>query len=710
MTRRTIACGNLLIGALLILSACQSAAPTPPASAAREPAAPAAAPDRADALLIYDADNRHVAEWGFQKVVRFYGLKLAEVDLSSTALTDALLRDEAQRYYPTVYIDAKTLESALDQPALALLKTAIVSGGVNLFVGALQSERASALSALTDGQIIGSAPRQDSRQDYVISTELPDITRELSGVVIRNDGPQQDFGLTLSGRPSHTEVIVSATDDQSQLYPLYARYRSGAGSVYVESGRSDPVIKHNRLEWLYRATRTGDAFKQPWFAQITPLLMFVRGTAGDEAWHRDQDYVNLTLDDPSLRMERFDYQGILKEAILHNFHFTVAMPPEDYAKSERPVIELFRSYPERLSLAQHGNNHDGYEFYRYAVDQTDEFPARPLAAQEADLVEGRTRMEAHARQTGIPYAPVMIFPYNIAPRRTLALLKRYNYQGTINSQDYPIDMERSEAWDAYMYPAELAYSNIAVIGRTGPQKRAYPFNLFIDQPVFMYVHKDFFSDIQAFNGIADAINNAEGDVEWQSIDAIMKHLYLEKRNDDGSIDVMFFGNDLIVSNNADEPRMYHLRRADDGATPIDQLLINGAPSPYTLADGRLAVDALIHAGSARELTVRYGAADRDFTLAADDITVERHGATATIAARVRNAGPAAGPVSAEIFDGQPFAGVSLGIGVAEQIKSGAAAAIQLDQAALSGDQVCVALDPYDVILETDEGNNIACTH
>lgn len=710
MTRRTIAFANLLIGLLVSLSACWSGAPVPPSNAEPEPVAQALAADRADALMIYDADHRHVSEWGFQKVVKFYGLKLAEVDLSSTALTDALLRDDAQAYYPTVYIDAKTLETALDQQALALLKTAIRSGGINLFVSALQSGNARALRQLTDGEITGSAQRQDSSQDYIISSALPEITRELSGVVIQNDGAQQDFGLTLSAQPSHTQVIVAATDDQNEQYPLYARYQNGVGSVHVVSNLADPVLKHNRLEWLYRAVRSGDTFKQPWFAQLVPMMMFVRATAGDEAWHRNLDYVNLTLDDPSLRVERFDYQGILKEAILHNFHLTIAMPPAAYVKSERPVIELFRSYPERLSLVQHGNNHDGYEFYQYAVDQKDEFPARTFVAQEADLVEGRTRMEAHKHQTGIPYAPVMIFPYNIGPEQTLALLKRYNFQGTINSRDYPIDMERNETWDAYMYPAELAYNNLAVIGRTGPQKRAYPFNLFIDQPVFMYVHKDFFSDMQAFNTFADTINNAEGAVEWQSIDAIMKRLYLEKRNDDGSIDVMFFGNDVVVSNNDDTSRMYHLRRADDGTMPIHQVTISGVPSEYALADNQLSVNVMIHAGSARELTVRYGAADRDFTLAAADISVQRHGTTATIAVRIANVGPTAGPVSAEVFDGQPYASVSLGIGVAEQIKPNGSAAIRLDTAGPIGGQICVALDPYDVILETDENNNIACTH
>ena len=60
----------------------------------------------------------------------------------------------------------------------------------------------------------------------------------------------------------------------------------------------------------------------------------------------------------------------------------------------------------------------------------------------------------------------MIFPENIAPTDTLSLLKEYNFQGTINSQDYPVDGQRDTGWSSYMYPAELSYANFAVLGRT----------------------------------------------------------------------------------------------------------------------------------------------------------------------------------------------------------------------------------------------------
>ena len=42
------------------------------------------------------------------------------------------------------------------------------------------------------------------------------------------------------------------------------------------------------------------------------------------------------------------------------------MPPVTYTKTEQLVTQLFTTRDDRLSVVQHGNNHDGYEFYKYA--------------------------------------------------------------------------------------------------------------------------------------------------------------------------------------------------------------------------------------------------------------------------------------------------------------------------------------------------------
>ncbi len=74
--------------------------------------------DLSDTLLLYDATDEQAADNNFRKISEYYGLKWAEVDLSSTALTEALLRDESGQYYRTIGVDVATLASRLDSTAI----------------------------------------------------------------------------------------------------------------------------------------------------------------------------------------------------------------------------------------------------------------------------------------------------------------------------------------------------------------------------------------------------------------------------------------------------------------------------------------------------------------------------------------------------------------------------------------------------------------
>jgi hypothetical protein len=338
-----------------------------------------------------------------------------------------------------------------------------------------------------------------------------------------------------------------------------------------------------------------------------PLFMFVRYTAGDEAWHRDQDYANFTLDDPPLQASAFDYAGILAAAQAHNFHFTLALPPARSVQRDAAVVDLFRRYPVRLSLVQHGNNHDGYEFYKYTVTSSDPYPARPYADQVADIREGETRVASLTAATGLPVGRAMVFPYNISPAQTLVYLKARNFLATVNSAEVPLDQARAAAWDSHMYPAEMSYASFAVILRYHAQSAPYPFDLFLDRPAWLYEHKDVFEadGIGWLNPIADAVNGLHGQVEWRSVSEILERLYLEKANDDGSQAVLYFTNLVRVANASSTAKLYHFRRQDNGNVPVAAVRVNGQPASYTLSGGWLEVSATLPPGSDATVEVVY---------------------------------------------------------------------------------------------------------
>jgi hypothetical protein len=359
-------------------------------------------------------------------------------------------------------------------------------------------------------------------------------------------------------------------------------------------------------------------YSPSYFSDIMPTMFFMRASLGNRVWHNDHRYANLTIDDPRL-VEPYgglSYVGLLKEMQTHNFHTTIAFIPRNWMASQDTVVEIFRRYPQYYSLVLHGNNHDGCEFYKYCASANDPFPARPFTVQETSIKEALQRMESFTRNTGIPYGKVMIFPLGIAPEATLALLKKYNFNITVNGKDIPLEATRSRRYSFNMYPANMDYANFASVVRrpylTPPpssefSSKSYIFDFFLGKPVLAYTHEDYFrGNIAAFNPVADAINSV-GRVEWQSLDYIAKHLYLQKANDDGSTDVQVYGNHFIVSNDTDSEQIYHIAKEETLNVPIVRLTVNGEEWEwkYDFDGGKLLLDLKVPARSSAEVVITY---------------------------------------------------------------------------------------------------------
>ncbi|MCP4536938.1 MAG: hypothetical protein GY832_07305 [Chloroflexi bacterium] len=559
-----------------------------------------------DALLLYDPANPRSTDINFQKVVEYYGLDCKYVDLTSTPLTYSLFLDGKDQYFPTAGIDMVNLYKYLDPDELDILKTAIDQHGVNLLVsglGAYYNPRN--LRVLTGGEITGTTLPTDSSRDYLLSTDHPDILRELSGVTVIVSAGQFDGELIISSAAPHVDVLVEATDDSSRTYPVFARYQAYTGSVFIIDSWYNRNLETEQFHDLYKAQAQNGSFAQWGFAEVVPLMVFVRYTAGDEAWHNDHNYANLTIDDPCLQEPYFNltFTHLLTQMLAHDYHTTIAtIPGKCYDQWEQSVVDLFLAYPDRYSLVIHGNNHE----------PCPEFTDRiPRSVQRALLKQALQRMDTFEAQTGIPYGRIMVFPCELAGESTLPPLKHLNFLATVNAQLIPLSGTISSAWDFAMYPAIMDYSNYAIVNRYWQSISPYPFDLFRDKPAFIYGHEWDFAPgtaspgIGAYNATVDAINNLEGEVEWRSLDYIIKRLYLKKRNDDGDIDVKWYTNHLILENETDSEQLYHLQKEEDGIVPIQSLTVNGVPYSYTLADGLLQLDVSIDGMSSAEIIITY---------------------------------------------------------------------------------------------------------
>jgi len=634
--------------------------------------------DLYDTALLYDSSNLQNSDINFQTVVQYYGLKCKQIDLSSTTLTDSLLRDENGNYFKAVGINAVTLEcenpTLLDSTELSILKHAVDSSGINFLISGLNN--------------------QTCMNDYSVNTT------------------------------DYADTIIISKDNNSIELPVFVMVSSGNGKVFV-----DGFIQ-------YYNTQNVNLYSQYVYNYhpIVPTMMFVRYACDDECWHNNHNYANLTIDDPYFIEPSgyLNYQGLINEMETHNFHTTIGYIPKYYCyPQDTSVINLFLNYPDRYSIVQHGNNHDGYEFICYTQEQLDTLIAhhstwngqtpRPISEQEADIVEGETRMGELKKTTGIPCGDLMIFPWGISLSPTLALLKAYNFNTTVNAQYQPyffLEGDDNSNYDFNMRPANMNFGNFPVVSRNHPcssyeplvfNTQWWPFQLFVDKSLLLYSHNGqiFKQGIDGFNPAADIINGIPGNTEWKSLGDIMKKMYLEKTNDDGSISVQFYGNNIIFSNETDESHLYHFQKEEWLNVPILDVKVDGTPIGYTVIDSILQFDLTIFPHTDKEIYITYSSGDKDFAVNNSDINIDSLGNT--ISVNVHNYGNDGGPCPVQFFDGTPDRGQSIALTTIERIGPDSTEIVQIPIPDLSPgmNYIYVKLDPYNVILESDESNNEA---
>ena len=578
--------------------------------------------DIEDLLLLYDSNIINSFDESFCQIAAFYGLRCKQIDLQTTQLTDEVLRDTNGERFKLIGVSANTLFKTprmLSFKELNLLNEALESGETVLYVGNLDSRlNLSLLEYLTDNAITADIYPEERAETWFFSDAAPEITAEFTGYEISALPTvfRADFPITINDTET-TSVLMSARTTSGNEYPIFVRWQKEDATIIFDSAGQHRYYSGENLMDIY-----GDG---KYSSYILPIMMTIRSVMGDEAWHRNTDYANLTIDDPSLVEPYFNlsYIQLLKEMEAHNFHTTISLIPVNWESYDEDIVTLFRRHENRYSIAQHGNNSDGYEFYKYEVtaEELEEEPdliARPLADQEADIVEGLLRLNEMETILKLHYDKVMIFPSGISPAETLKILKKYNYLGTINAQQAPLGEEIPDVWDYGMYPADLNYYDFPLITRQHPGTyqpfemniRPFLFDLFLDKPALFYsnAYDDelFAESITAFNQVADEMNNLHTNLEWDSLGNILRHLYLEKTNDDGSISIKMFTNHIILENPSETPIQYHIQKTESFEIKITSVTVNGEPFPHQSQIDSLHLDLIIPPETSIEIEIQYG--------------------------------------------------------------------------------------------------------
>ena len=500
--------------------------------------------------MIHAIGNNPVFYTNLRKLCEFYGLGHKSIDLSDSKAVDEFLASKETCGFLAFGISGLDLEN-MDSVKIENIESLVKNGTkLLIYVDAEPGNTAEKALKRFTGGIISSMKHESMRKKLMVSSECPSITREFTGYAQSFPVQEKYYVPVIKVNSQKIESIINYVSDKDRHCPIFLKCAHGKGEVFILGTEQNLSLEDYSLEQLYKPES---------FTLLVPLMMFLRYSGGAKAWHRKTNYANLTIDDPSLiePCGNLCFSKLLKEMKKHEFHTTIAFIPRNYRKSEKGVINLFLRNPDYCSLAVHGNDHDGQEFSDQLCG-SHERRNKTLLVYERKIAQAVARMDAHKKLTGIDYDRIMIFPHSICAEPVLTILKKYGFELTANAQRLPLGAKTSKDTSQHLRPANLDFRNFP-IARRSQLLEEFGFNLFIYQPLLLYVHQDFFSaGSKAFNLIADKINNKPGRIEWKNLSHIGQHLYLEKINDNGSVEVQMFSNHIVLENHCKTNKLFHV--------------------------------------------------------------------------------------------------------------------------------------------------------
>ena len=529
---------------------------------------------------------------------KFYGLEADVTVLTGIGDDDAMAKVIRNPKTVAIAIVADALPSLIQEHVLATIQKQ--GRRISLLVVGITEQTSPALLRQWSGGAITGCKKSaiEQRSGWYAVAGVNDVTRQL-GVTKLPLNQEEVSYLTLdNGRGAQS---LMAARIGTVAMPVFAKAVISGHEVFFATAAQG-----------FKIAVTPDPYREPaLFATLAPAIMFLRYAAGERAWHSPGSYANLTIDDAWLREPYgyVNYEELLKQAQLHNFHATVAFVPWNFDRSQPAMVSLFREHPDRFSVTIHGNNHVHQEFGAYS--------AHPLQGQVDDMKQGIARMEKFSQLTGIPYDAVMVFPHSISPNATLAALKRYNFLATANSLNVPSDATAPADPEFALRTATLQFADFPSLRRYSAEapipEAQLAIDAFLGNPLLFYVHEGFFAPgIGTFNTIADRVNQLQPDTQWISLGNIAQHLYLEKLRDDGNYDVRTFTGTIHLSNTHKREATFYLEKDEDFALPVT-VLVDGQPYPYQRSGTRLRLQLPVREGMSRTIEIKY---QNDLNLAA----------------------------------------------------------------------------------------------
>ena len=399
--------------------------------------------------------------------------------------------------------------------------------------------------------------RNTSRQSGVISVtaDLPEICGPMSGMDVRVDLSRSDFLFDITHEGHAFRKILTTVDGQ-----LLVRTMCQGVPVYL-------CASSRTVDLRSRVDKHFDVRKH--FCSAVPITMYLKWAFRNVCWDNPKTNACLIIDDPPLK-PRYGFLNFREMSELmdeQNFTTTIAFIPWNWRRTNRHVVDLFRSRRDRFSVAVHGCDHTA-----------NEFGTRSVALLNERVTTAKQRMTSLLDRSSLAYDSVMVFPQGVFSPETGRALKLNGFVAAANTEVAPWKNEGNETtirdlWDV----AIMKYGAFPIFTRRylSAGIENFAFDAILGKPCLIAAHHDVFKGHgRELADCVSRLNSLHWNLCWRPLGCALNRSFKLRIEGDGTAAIRMFSESVVVENSSAGPWEALVVKQESDPECIDAVTIN----------------------------------------------------------------------------------------------------------------------------------------
>jgi len=393
------------------------------------------------------------------------------------------------------------------------------------------------------------------RISLLVHPRLTEITGPLAGIEVSAEASSEDAacdGVSLED-PNCTTIISAGPS------PVFAKVQRSGVPIYICTS-SHIVDIEEPLKLNYYDVKSR-------FCSAVPVVMFIRATFSEVAWHSQESGACLIVDDPLLerRYGHCDFELLRQLMRQHGFTTNVAFIPWNWRRTSASASDFFVNEADRFSVSVHGCDHIKAEFGD---------PSLAVLSARARLAQ--TRMRRHETRTGIRHDAVMVFPQGVFSSICPGILKQNRFLAAVNTEVSPVDVHPAgsrikDVWDL----AIMRYGTFPIFTRRYAHHgiENFAFDLLLGKPCLIVSHHDFFKDkCGQVVRLVESLGSLRCQLRWRSLGEVLRRTCRRRMISADQMEVEMYGTELVVQNSSNHPMSATILKRESDPDLIDTIL------------------------------------------------------------------------------------------------------------------------------------------